>query len=91
MISAALAALAGSTVLLTSTMWIFWKQSLTSEEAYAGGLAAALGRSAERSIVDTRDMLGQLNGLPLEHCSPAHLRAMQDAGAPNARRMANSF
>lgn len=91
MISSALAALAGSAVLLACTMWVSWKQSLTAEEAYAGGLAAALGRSAEHSIVDTRDMLAQLNGLGVEHCSPTHLRAMQDAGASRSYIRAVGF
>lgn len=81
LISSALAALAGSLVLLTTTLWISWRESLTSEEAYAGGLAAGLGRTADHIIVDARDLLAKLNALTAERCSPEHLRAMQDAGA----------
>ncbi|HTY50641.1 MAG TPA: EAL domain-containing protein [Steroidobacteraceae bacterium] len=81
LIFSAAAALAGSLALFSSILWISWKESLTSEEAYAGGLAAALGRRAQQEILDTRDMLAGLNALALAHCSPAHLRAMQDAGA----------
>jgi len=80
MISSAVAALAGSVVLFTSILWISWKESLTSEEAYAGGLATALGKTAERMILDTRDMLGQFNGLAAPRCSPEHVRALQNAG-----------
>src|SRR5882757_4771477 len=80
MISSAVAALTGSVVLFTSILWISWKESLTSEEAYAGGLATALGKPAERIILDTRDMLGQFNDLPAPRCSPEHVRAMQNAG-----------
>ena len=80
MISSAVAALTGSVVLFTSILWISWKESLTSEEAYAGGLATALGKTAERMILDTRDMLGQFNGLAGPRCSPEHVRALQNAG-----------
>jgi sensor c-di-GMP phosphodiesterase-like protein len=80
MISSAVAALAGSVILLTSTMWISWRQSLAAEEVYTGGLATALGTSAEQIILDTREMLANLNGLAAARCSPEHLRAMQDVG-----------
>jgi len=80
MISSAVAALTGSVVLFTSILWISWKESLTSEEAYVGGLATALGKAAEHIIFDTRDMLGQFNDLPASRCSPEHVRAMQKAG-----------
>src|SRR5258708_13219267 len=79
MISSVVAALTGSVVLFTSILWISWQESLTSEEAYAGGLATALGTPAERIILDTRDMLGQFNDLPAPRCSPEHARAMQNA------------
>jgi sensor c-di-GMP phosphodiesterase-like protein len=81
MVSAALAALAGSVALLASTLWISWTESMSSEAADAGGLASTLGATAERVIIDTRDMLMRLNTLAMERCSPAHLRALQDAGA----------
>jgi sensor c-di-GMP phosphodiesterase-like protein len=81
MVSAALAALAGSAVLVASTLWISWRETLTAETADAGGLATALGTGAEHIIVDTRDMLAQLNALTVERCSAAHLKALQDAGA----------
>src|SRR5258708_35404264 len=80
MLSSAVAALAGSVVLFTSILWISWKESLTSEEAYAGGLATTLGKTAERMILDTRDMLGRFNDFPAPRCSPEHARAMQNAG-----------
>lgn len=96
MISAAAAAVVGSLALLASTLWISWRESLTSEEVYAGGLAASLGHSAERMILDTRDMLAQLKDPGLTLCTPGHLRAMQEAGvsrpwpATNVSRQAES-
>src|SRR5258708_10855143 len=81
MISSVVAALTGSVVLFTSILWISWKESLTSEEAYAGGLATALGKTAERMILDTRDMLGRVNDLPAAACSPENGRTMQSPGA----------
>ena len=80
MISGAAAAVIGSLALLSLSLWISWRQSLTSEETYAGGLAASLGSAAERMIIDTRDMLAQLKDPGLTVCTPDHLRAMQEAG-----------
>lgn len=80
MISAAAAAVIGSLAIFASILWISWRESVTSEEAYAGGLAASLGTAAERMIVDTREMLAGLKDPGLTVCTPDHLRAMQDAG-----------
>ena len=74
-----LVAIAGVAVLLVSIAALLWKQSVTSEEAYAGGLAASLGQSTERIIVDTRDMLENFDQLPYARCSKEHLKAMEEA------------
>ncbi|MEO8671158.1 MAG: EAL domain-containing protein [Tahibacter sp.] len=73
-----LVALTGAVVVLASVMTLLWRQSVTSEEAYAGGLAAALGQSTEQLIVDTRDMLDAFDQLPYARCSKEHLKAMEE-------------
>jgi sensor c-di-GMP phosphodiesterase-like protein len=76
---ALLAALVGVALLFGSVAWLLWNESVTSEEAYAGGLAASLGGRTEHIFLDTRDLLAHFDQLEAERCSPAHLRAMQDA------------
>ncbi len=75
---AVIAALLGVTVLFTSFVWLFWRQSVQSEEAYEGGLAAMLGQRTETILVDLRDMLAGFDQLGSERCSPAHLQALRD-------------
>ncbi|MEO6690504.1 MAG: EAL domain-containing protein [Dokdonella sp.] len=74
-----LVAIAGVVVLFVATGALLWKESVSSEDAYAGGLAAALGQSTERLIVDTRDMLDAFDKLPYARCSKEHLKAMEEA------------
>ena len=74
-----LVAITGSVLLLASITALLWQQSVSSEEAYAGGLAAALGQSTEHLIVDTRDMLDAFDQLPYARCSKEHLKAMEEA------------
>ncbi len=79
MFGSTFAALLGIAVLFVSIVWLLWKQSVASEEAYSGGLAAALGQSTERIILDTRDMLAAFDQLAAARCSKEHLKALQDA------------
>ncbi|MEO7431118.1 MAG: EAL domain-containing protein [Dokdonella sp.] len=74
-----LVAIAGVAVLLVSIAALLWNQSVTSEEAYSGGLAASLGQSTERIIVDTRDMLQSFDQLTFPRCSTEHLKALEEA------------
>jgi sensor c-di-GMP phosphodiesterase-like protein len=78
-LGAALAALVGVALLFASIIWFLWKESVASEAAYSGGLAASLGQRTERIIVDTRDMLAGFDRLEATRCSQAHLQAMKDA------------
>jgi sensor c-di-GMP phosphodiesterase-like protein len=79
LIGSALAAMVGVAILLTSIALLLWKESVASEEAYAGGLAASLGRSTENIIVDTRNMLAGFDQLAVPRCSKEHLQALQEA------------
>lgn len=79
MFGGALLALVGVVVLLLSMMWLLWNDSVASEEAYAGGLAASLGQRTEHIFVDTRDMLAGFDQLKAPRCSQEHLEAMQNA------------
>ena len=79
MFGSALAALVGVAVLFASIVWFLWKESVASEVAYSGGLAASLGQRAEHIFVDTRDMLAGFDRLETPRCSMEHLRALQDA------------
>jgi sensor c-di-GMP phosphodiesterase-like protein len=79
MFGSTLAALAGAALLLASIVWILWKESVASEEAYAGGLAASLGKNTEHIILDTRNLLAGFDQLPMPRCSKEHLQALQDA------------
>ncbi|MFA6986964.1 MAG: EAL domain-containing protein [Arenimonas sp.] len=77
--AAALAALVGVALLFASIMWFLWKESVASEAAYAGGLAAALGQRTEHIFVDTRDLLAGFDKLQSTRCSAQHLQALRDA------------
>jgi sensor c-di-GMP phosphodiesterase-like protein len=79
MIGSTLAALIGAAMLFASMVWLLWRESMASEEDYAGGLATSLGRNVEHIILDTRNLLAQFDRLPAARCSPAHLQALQDA------------
>ena len=79
MFSSALAALVGVAVLFASIAWLLWKESVASEAAYSGGLAASLGQRTEHIFVDTRDMLAGFNRLEAPRCSKEHLQALQTA------------
>ncbi len=79
MFGAAIAALLGSAVVFCSLLWVFWNESVASEAAAAGGLAAALGRVVDNTFKDARGMLAGLDALQVPRCSEEHLRAMRDA------------
>ncbi len=79
MLTSVLAALAGMAMLFASIGWVLWKESVSSEEAYARNLAASLGESTEHILLDARDMLTTLDQLQEDSCSKEHLRAMQEA------------
>ena len=78
-VGATLAAALGVIALFAATLWFLWRESITSEEAYSGGLASALGQSVEQTILDTRDMLAAFDKLQAQPCSKEHLQAMKDA------------
>lgn len=79
MLGAPIAALLGIAVLFAVALWVLRRESVASEEAYAGGLAASLGQSTEHIILDARDMLAAFDRLDFPRCSPEHLRALQEA------------
>lgn len=79
MIIAALAALIGIVLLFQAALWILRRESVASEEEYAGGLAASLGQSTEQIILDARNMLAAFDQLQVPRCSEEHLRALQEA------------
>ena len=79
LVESSLAGLVGVALLLVVIVWIVWNESVDSEADYAGGLAAALGASTEKTIVDARDLLAGFDALTVERCSPEHLRALRDA------------
>jgi sensor c-di-GMP phosphodiesterase-like protein len=79
LLSSALAALTGAALLFVSIVWVLWKESVASEEAYSGGLAASLGQNTEHIILDTRNMLAGFDKLNFPRCSKEHLQALQDA------------
>ena len=74
-----LAALLGVTVLFSVIVWLFWRESVASEEAYEGGLAAMLGERTENIFADLRDMLAGFDKLDAQRCSPQHLQVLRDA------------
>jgi sensor c-di-GMP phosphodiesterase-like protein len=78
-VESSLAALVGVALLLAMIVWLVWRESVDAEEAYAGGLATALGRTTEHTIVDARDLLAGFDKLTVERCSPEHLHALQEA------------
>ena len=75
----ALVALAGVAVLFAAMAWLLWRDSVASEVAYSGGLAATLGQRAEHIFIDTRDMLAGFDRLAAPRCSNEHLLALQKA------------
>jgi sensor c-di-GMP phosphodiesterase-like protein len=79
LIGAFIAALLGVGLLFTAVVWFFWKQSVDSEETYAGGLAEMLGQRTERIVVDLRDMLAGFDQLAPVRCSNEHLQALRNA------------
>ena len=76
---AVIAALLGVTILFSVIVWLFWRESVASEETYEGGLAATLGGRTENILADTRDMLAGFDKLDAERCSEQHLQALRDA------------
>jgi sensor c-di-GMP phosphodiesterase-like protein len=78
-LGSALAALVGVAVLFASIAWILWKESMASEAAYEGGLAANLGQRTEHIFIDTRDMLAGFDRIDVPRCSKEHLQALQKA------------
>lgn len=74
-----LAAFVGVTVIFSVIVWLFWRESMASEEAYEGGLAAMLGQRTETIFADLRDMLAGFDKLDAQRCEPAHLQALRDA------------
>lgn len=78
-VGSALVALFGVALLLAASVWLLWRESMASEAAYAGGLAASLGNRTEGIFLDTRDLLAGFDRLPAPRCSPAHLQALRDA------------
>ena len=79
MLGGALLAFIGVAALFLASLWLLWNDSVKSEEAYAGGLAASLGQRTENIFTDTRDMLAGFDRLTVERCSKEHMQAMQHA------------
>jgi sensor c-di-GMP phosphodiesterase-like protein len=79
MIGAFAAGLLGVLGLFGSLVWVLWRESVASEDAYAGNLAAALGQRTEQTITEIRDMLADFDKLPVQRCSKEHLEALQTA------------
>ncbi len=79
MLAASLVAFAGVVLLLAGLLWLMWAESFSREEKALGRLALDLGQRTERSVVDTRDLLAELDRLPIERCSSEHLLALQEA------------
>ncbi|HEX9704713.1 MAG TPA: EAL domain-containing protein [Gemmatimonadales bacterium] len=74
-----LAAFAGVAVLFGTLIWYLWRESVSAEERFVGGLAASLGERAEAMILDTRSLLQEFDRLPQARCSTDHLQVLQDA------------
>ena len=79
LLGSAVAALFGGVMLFGTIVWYLWQESVATETAYAGGLAAALGQRTERIFLDTRDLLAGFDRLTVPRCSPEHLLALQQA------------
>jgi len=60
-------------------VWLLWRESVASEDAYAGNLATALGQRTEQIITSIRDMLAGFDKLEMQRCSKEHLEALQNA------------
>ncbi|MBS0583734.1 MAG: EAL domain-containing protein [Proteobacteria bacterium] len=74
-----LTGLLGIAGLLGTLTWFLWRESVASEDAYSGKLAAILGDRVENIMVDLRDMLVQFDALDLPRCSDSHLDALRIA------------
>jgi len=79
LVGASVAAAIGIVVLFGAVIWYILSQSLAKEEERVELLARSLGQRVESMIVQSLDMLTQLNALESERCSDAHLDAMQSA------------
>jgi sensor c-di-GMP phosphodiesterase-like protein len=79
MIAAVLVGLLGVAGLFGTMVWLLWRESVASEAAYEGGLAATLGQRTEHIILDIRDMLAGFDKLTQERCSPEHMDALRTA------------
>jgi sensor c-di-GMP phosphodiesterase-like protein len=71
--------MAGIIAVLTLLGWYLWRESVVAEEQRLGALAKRLGTQAENALLDTRELLKQLNQSSLERCSGAHIEQMQEA------------
>jgi sensor c-di-GMP phosphodiesterase-like protein len=81
LIGVSLAAFLGVALVLGTMLWLFWRDSMGAEEQVVGSLALSLGERTEAVLVDTRDLLARLDGLPGPRCTSAHLRVMEEAAA----------
>ena len=71
--------LLGVLALCGATGWLLWRQSVESETAYSGGLAAQLGQRTGRIMLGIRDMLAGFDRLSEKSCSLDHLDALKRA------------
>lgn len=76
---AVIAAVLGVTILFSVMVWLFWRESIASEETYEGGLAETLGKRTEHIFADTRDMLAGFDKLDSPRCSEKHLQSLREA------------
>jgi sensor c-di-GMP phosphodiesterase-like protein len=74
-------ALLGLGLVVVVVMWLWWRETLESEGRRSGRLAEELGARTEAIILDTRNLLHQLDALEAPRCSPEHLQAMHEAAA----------
>jgi len=79
LVGASVAAAIGIVLLFGAVIWYILSQSLSKEEERVELLAQSLGQRVERMIVESLDMLTELNDLESERCSEFHLDAMQAA------------
>jgi len=74
-----LLASSGIVLLLGTTTWFLWKQTILAEETEAGERATFLGLRAEKIVVDAIDILRVLDRFGGPACAAAHLQAMNEA------------
>lgn len=74
-----LVVIAGIVVLFGSVSWVFWRESIATEEQVVAELARVLGERTEQIIVDARDMLDTFNASDAPRCSAEHSQAMHEA------------